>query len=62
MDGGQEMKKEILAYLIGLCQAASAALLVSAVVMPPARAESIFACYIVAAVGLFLVYQKNRED
>ena len=56
------MKKEILAYLAGLCQAASAALLASAVIVPEQRAAALFACYIAAALGLFFVFQKSKED
>ena len=56
------MKKEILSYLIGLCQAASAALLASAVIVPQNRPEALLACYIVAGVGLFFVFQKNKGD
>ena len=40
-------KKEILAYLIGLCQAASAALLASAVILPQNPPEALLAYYIV---------------
>ena len=56
------MKRELLGYVVGLCQAASAALLASAVIMPPARAESIFACFICAIIGAFLVFLKNKES
>ena len=56
------MKAEILAYLIGLCQAASAALLASAVIVPQNRSDALLACYIVAILGLFFVFQKNKED
>ncbi len=56
------MRNEILAYLIGLCQAASAALLASAVIVPEQRPAALFACYIAAGMGLFFVFQKNKDD
>ncbi len=56
------MKQEILAYIIGLCQAASAALLASAVIVPTHRAQALLACYIAAMLGLFFVYLKNKEN
>ena len=52
------MKKEILARIIGLRQAASAALLASAVMVPSQRPQTLLACYIAAMMGLFFVYQK----
>lgn len=56
------MKQEILAYIIGLCQAASAALLASAVIVPTHRPQALLACYIAAMLGLFFVYLKNKEN
>ena len=56
------MKKGILSYLIGLCQAASAALLASAVIVPESRPDAMLACYIVAMLGLFFAYEKNAGE
>ena len=56
------MKKEILSYLIGMTQAAAAALLASAVIMPSARMESVLACHAAALVGVLLVILKNRGN
>lgn len=56
------MKKEILAYITGLCQAASAALLASAVIVPDARTEAIITCFLCAVIGFATVYMKARGD
>lgn len=56
------MKKEILSYIIGLTQAASAALLASAVIVPNSRAVALLACYLSFAIGLFLVFLKNKGE
>ncbi|WP_298034642.1 hypothetical protein [uncultured Desulfovibrio sp.] len=55
------MKKDFLAYLTGLCQAASAALLASAVIVPEARAEALLMCYLCAGLGMLFVFLKNKE-
>ena len=44
------MKRELLGYLAGLCQAA-AALMASAVIMPEARLESMTGCAASAVMG-----------
>ena len=54
------MKKELLGYLSGLCQAASAALMASAVIMPDVRTESIAGCIAVAAIGAVAIILKIR--
>ena len=48
---GDGMKRELLGYLAGLCQAASAALMASAVIMPEARLESMTGCAASAVMG-----------
>ena len=54
------MKKEILSYLIGLTQAASAALLASAVIVPNSRVVALLACHLSLAIGIFLVFLKHK--
>ena len=54
------MKKELLSYLAGLCQAASAALLASAVIMPDARIESMFGCTASALLGGIFIVLKEK--
>jgi hypothetical protein len=56
---GVGMKRELLHYLAGLCQAASAALMASAVIMPDMRTESLFGCAASAAMGMTFVYFKE---
>lgn len=56
------MKQDILNYLIGLCQAASAALLVSGVIMPDVRVQSLIGCVFSAIIGIVLVILKNRGN
>ncbi len=56
----KRMNKELLQYLAGLCQAASAALLASAVIMPDMRNESLFACGIAALSGALAIIFKER--
>lgn len=53
------MKKELLQYLVGLCQGASAALLASAVIVPDMRIASLFGAYVCAMLGILFVYLKN---
>lgn len=54
------MKQDLLLYLIGLCQAASAALLVSGIIMPEARLQSLLGCFFSAITGIVLVILKNK--
>lgn len=56
------MKKELLGYLAGLCQAASAALMASAVIMPDMRVESIAGCAVVAVFGAIAAALKAKGD
>lgn len=56
------MKKDLLSYLAGLCQAASAALLASAVIVPEARIEALFGCYASAMLGLLFIVLKHQGD
>ena len=55
------MKNELLSYVVGLCQAASAALLASAVIVPDSRPDALLGCYIVAALGALFVFLKHKE-
>ena len=55
------MRKELLQYLAGLCQAAAAALMASAVIMPDMREESLWGCVAAMIVGAFLVCLKAKE-
>ena len=56
------MKKELLGYLAGLCQAASAALMASAVIMPDVRVESVTGCAVVAVLGAVAAALKSGGD
>ena len=53
------MKKALLHYVAGLCQAASAALMASAVIMPDVRVESVQGCAIAALIGCLAVIIKE---
>lgn len=54
------MKKELLNYLAGLCQAASAALLASAIIMPDAKTESLLGCTTSAIFGGIFIFLKEK--
>ena len=56
------MKKELLHYLAGLCQAASAALMASAVIMPSARLESILGCVVSSLFGVLAIVLKEKSN
>ena len=56
------MKKELLQYLSSLYQAASAALLASAVIVPEARIAALFGTYICAMLGMLFVYLKHLGE
>lgn len=56
------MKKALLTYLAGLCQAASAALMASAVIIKEARIESIIGCAVVAVIGAVAVILNARRQ
>lgn len=56
------MKKELLTYISGLCQAASAALMASAVIMPEARLESMLGCAASALMGGIFIALKSKGD
>ncbi len=56
------MRKELLGYLAGLCQAASAALMASAVIMPGVRAESMSGCAASAILGGIFIALKAKGD
>jgi hypothetical protein len=54
------MKKELLHYVAGLCQAASAALLAGAVIVPDMRASAISGAAAAAIIGAALVALKEK--
>jgi len=56
------MKKELLQYLAGLCQAASAALMASAVIMVDVRIESVLGCVVSAAFGALAIFLKEKNN
>ena len=57
------MKKELLKYLDGLCQAASAALLAGAVIMPDIRAQALWGAAATAILGaVFVVLREKGEQ
>ena len=56
------MKRELLHYLAGLCQAASAALMASAVIMPDARTESVLGCLACTIFGIMAVILKEKSN
>ncbi len=54
------MRNDLLNYLAGLCQAASAALLASAVIMPDVRVDSLIICVVSAVLGgIFIILKEN---
>ena len=59
---GADMKKDLLIYLAGLCQAASAALMASAVIMPEARIESMLGCATSAIMGGVFIVLRHKGD
>ena len=56
------MKKELLKYLAGLCQAASAALMASAVIMVEVRTESVLGCVVCACFGAGAIFLKEKAQ
>jgi hypothetical protein len=54
------MKRELLKYLSGLCQAASAALLASAVIMPDTRTTSLIVSALVSIMGAVFVILREK--
>jgi hypothetical protein len=61
LDGGG-MKKELLKYLSGLCQAASAALLAAAMIMPSVRVQALSGAAATAIVGAALVILREKGE
>lgn len=55
-------KNRILAYLAGLCQAASAALLASAVIVPAMRIQSILGCIVSALIGVVCIIMLGDKE
>jgi len=58
---GGGMKKALLSYLSGLCQAASAALLAGAVLMPGIREAAVCSAAVAALIGAVLVILRERR-
>jgi len=54
------MRKELLRYLSGLCQAASAALLAGAVIMPETRTASLWIASFIAVMGAGFVVLREK--
>jgi len=55
------MKKELLKYITGLCQATSAALLAAAMIMPDVRAQALAGAAIIAVAGAAFVIIREKE-
>ena len=57
------MKKALLHYVAGLCQAASAALLAGAVIMPDIRTQALWGAAATAILGaVFVVLREKGEQ
>jgi len=56
------MKKELLKYLSGLCQAASAALLAAAMIMPDVTAQALWGATATAAIGAVFVILREKGE
>ena len=54
------MKKELLKYISGLCQAASAALLAAAMIMPDVTAQALWGSAIMALAGAAFVVIREK--
>ncbi|MDR1126059.1 MAG: hypothetical protein LBM64_08400 [Deltaproteobacteria bacterium] len=54
------MKKELLKYVSGLCQAASAALLAAAMITPAVMLQALCGATIMAIVGAVLVVLREK--
>jgi len=54
------MKKELLKYISGLCQAASAAVLAGAVIMPETRTASLWISAFIAVIGVVFVVLREK--
>jgi hypothetical protein len=57
-----KMKKELLKYLSGLCQAASAALLAAALIMPAVTTQALWGASVTAIVGAVLVVLREKGE
>ncbi|MDR2819716.1 MAG: hypothetical protein LBB60_04210 [Desulfovibrio sp.] len=56
------MKKELLKYLSGLCQAASAALLAAAMIMPAVTTQALWGAAATAIIGVALVVLREKGE
>ena len=54
------MKKELLRYTSGLCQAASAALLAAAMIMPDVTVQALWAAAMLALAGAVFVIIREK--
>jgi hypothetical protein len=62
MSKGGEMKKELLKYASGLCQAAAAALLAAALIMPEVRNQALVGSAATAILGAWFVYLREKGE
>ena len=56
------MRKELLKYISGLCQAASAALLAAAMIMPDVTGAAILGAGATAILGAVFVYLREKGE
>jgi hypothetical protein len=56
------MKKELLKYLSGLCQAASAALLAAAMIMPTVTVQALMGAAATAVTGAVFVVLREKGE
>jgi hypothetical protein len=56
------VKSELLKYASGLCQAAAAALLAAALIMPSVTGQALAGSAIVAGFGAWLVYLREKGE
>ena len=53
------MKKELLKYISGLCQATSAALLAGGIIMQDVRTSALMAAFVLALAGAGFVFLRE---
>lgn len=56
------MREELLKYLSGLCQAASAALLAAAMIMPDVRGSALTGAAVTAVMGAWFVVLREKGE
>ena len=60
VQGKATLKKELLRYLSGLCQAASAALLAAAMIMPDVTEQALWGAAVTAVAGAVFVVLREK--